>query len=152
MTRTTVEARTELLDAIGGATDRLGLALASLGSACEQLDEHHGDEVEERLFRPIQRAYGRGRRTHAEFAARHGLPGRRFEPPAPGLASIGARTFIDNAVAEVGQAEHGLVTLQDSMLPVEVGDTELRAALADLRGLIGDFPAQARAVVRTLGR
>jgi hypothetical protein len=38
------------------------------------------------------------------------------------------------------------------MLPVDVGDPELRAALADLRGLIGDFSRNARELVRTIGR
>jgi hypothetical protein len=38
------------------------------------------------------------------------------------------------------------------MLPVEVGDPELRAGLAEVRGLVGDVRSRARALVRTLGR
>jgi hypothetical protein len=38
------------------------------------------------------------------------------------------------------------------MLPVEVGDPELRAGLADLRGLVGNLAQKAREVVRTIGR
>ena len=38
------------------------------------------------------------------------------------------------------------------MLPVEVGDADLRAGLTDVRGLLGDVRARAREVVRTLGR
>jgi hypothetical protein len=38
------------------------------------------------------------------------------------------------------------------MLPVEVGDPELRAGLADLRGLVGGTAKRAREVVRTIGR
>jgi hypothetical protein len=52
----------------------------------------------------------------------------------------------------VGKADNALATLQDSMLPVEVGDPELRAGLADLRGLVGNVARQAREVVRTIGR
>jgi hypothetical protein len=52
----------------------------------------------------------------------------------------------------VGRADNALATLQDSMLPVEVGDPELRAALADLRELVGTLEVRARELVRTLGR
>ena len=150
--QTTAEARQELLDAVAEATDEIAVALASLGAAYEQLDVYHADELEEKLFRPVQLAYGRARRTHAEFAARHGLTSRKFEPPSPGLASIGAKVFIDNAVAAVSKADGILATLQDSLLPVEVGDPELRASLADLRELVGGLAQQAREVVRTIGR
>lgn len=152
MTRTTVEGRQELLHAVAAATGHLGVALTALGAAYEQLDDHTADELEEKLFRPVQLAYGRARRTYSEFADRHGLPGKKFQPPPPGLASIGARAFIDRAVSEVGQADMTLSELQDSLLPVEVGDPELRAALAALRELIGGLPYQARELVRILGR
>jgi hypothetical protein len=152
MTQTTAEAQRELLDAVAEATDHLGMALASLGAAFEQLDEAHGAAVEEKLFRPVQLAYGRARRTHSRYADSHGLPSRKFEAPSPGLASIGARTFIDNAAVEVGQAETTLTTLQDSMLPVEVGDPELRASLAEVRDLIGSFSASVRGVTGSIGR
>ena len=75
MTYAAREARQELLDTVGDATDELGAALASLGAAYEQLDDHSADRLEEQLFRPVQAVYGRARRTHAAFAARHGLPG-----------------------------------------------------------------------------
>ena len=38
------------------------------------------------------------------------------------------------------------------MRPVEVGDAELRAGLSEVRRLIADVPAHARAFVRVLGR
>ena len=44
-----------------------------------------------------------------------------------------------------------LVELQDSMLPVEVGGPEVRAALAEIE-LLGGFADRAREVVRTIGR
>ena len=79
----TRQARQDLLDAVGDAIDDLARALAALGVAYEQLDEHHADELEEMLFGPVQAAYGRARRTHTAFATRHGLPVRTFEAPDP---------------------------------------------------------------------
>jgi hypothetical protein len=152
MVRTTVEARRQLLDELAAATDEIGFALASLGAAYEQLDVNRADELEEQLFRPVQLAYGRAKRIHAEFARRHGLPARTFEAPSAGLASTGAKAFIENAVTAVGRADTGLAELQDSLLPVEVGDPDLRAGLADLRGLVGNLSQRAREVVRTIGR
>ena len=152
MVQTTAEARQQLLDSLAAAIEEIGVALASLGAAYEQLDVQRADELEETLFRPVQRAYGRARRTHSEFAARHGMPAREFEPAPPGLASIGAKVFIENAVIAVGKANTELASLQDSLLPVEVGDADLRAGLAELRSLIGDLPQRAREVVRTIGR
>lgn len=152
MVQTTREGRQQLLDMLGEATDSIGMALAALGAAYEQLDEQRADELEEKLFRPVQLAYGRARRTHAEFAGRHGLSSRTFETRSAGLPSIGQKRFIDNAVAAVGQADSALASLQDSLLPVEVGDAEVRAALAELRELLGGFTGRARELARTIGR
>jgi hypothetical protein len=152
MTYAAREARQQLLDTIAEATDELGAALASLGAAYEQLDEHSGDRLEEQLFRPVQVAYGRARRTHAAFAARHGLPARTFEPATPGAPSHGVRGFLDLALEAVEEADNTLAELQDSMRPVEVGDAELRAGLAEVRALIGVLPDRARELMRRLGR
>src|SRR5436309_15568484 len=108
MVRTTAEGRRELLEALGEVADEIGVALSGLGAAYEQLDERSADELEEKLFRPVQLAYGRARRTYAEFAARHGLPIRDFEPPPPGVPSTGAKAFIERAVEAVGRADHAL--------------------------------------------
>src|SRR5919201_301630 len=151
MVQTTAEARQQLLDTVARATDQIGFALTALGAAYEQLDELRADQLEKQLFRPVQVAYGRARRIHAEFASRHGLADRTFEPPSPGLASTGAKTFIERAVVSVTRADEALAELQDSMLPVEVGDPELRAGIADLRGLVGDLAPRARELVRTIG-
>jgi hypothetical protein len=145
-------ARQELLDAIAQATDEIGRALAALGAAYEQLDEYSADKLEEELFRPVQAAYGRARRTHAGFADRHGLPGRAFEPPAAGAPSRGVKGFLDTAVEAVESADRVLAELQDSMRPVEVGDPELRAGLAQVRELVGSVRARARELIRTWGR
>jgi hypothetical protein len=42
--------------------------------------------------------------------------------------------------------------LQDSMLPVEVGDRELRDDLAGTRERIAGVPAHARELLRRIGR
>jgi hypothetical protein len=152
MAYTNAEARQRLLDAIGEATDELGFALASLGEAYERLDEHTADTLEQELFRPVQMAYGRAQRTHAEFADRHGLPTRRFERASPGRPSKGVKDLLESAVDAVGKADNTLIALQDSMLPVEYGDAELRAGLQQVRTLVGDVRARARQLVRTLGR
>lgn len=152
MTYASQEARQQLLDTVAEATDHLGAALASLGAAYEQLDEHSGDRLEEQLFRPVQVAYGRARRTHAGFAARHGLPERTFEPAVPGAPSHGVRGFLDLALESVEEADLALTDLQDSLRPVEVGDPELRAGLAEVRELISVLPDRARELVRRLGR
>jgi hypothetical protein len=148
----TTEARTELLETVAEATDALGEALAALGAAYEQLDEHSGDRLEEELFRPVQLAYGRARRTHGGFAERHGLPGRAFEPASAGLPSQGVRGFVERAVEAVTEADETLVELQDSMRPVEVGDAELRAGLAEVRALLADVRERSVRFLRTLGR
>lgn len=152
MTYIAAEARQELLDAVAKAIDELGLALADLGAAYEQLDDATGDRLEEALFRPVQVAYGRAQRTHAGFAERSGLAARRFEPGQAGLPSNGVKGFLERAVHAVGAADATLSTLQDSMMPVEVGDPELRAGLAEVRTLIGDLPARSAQFVRVLGR
>ena len=152
MAYTTAQARQQLLDTLAEATERLALALASLGEAYERLDEHAAEGLEQQLFLPVQMAYGRAQRTHSQFADRHGLPSRAFEPASPGAPSQDARALIDSAVEAVGEADRVLATLQDSMLPVEVGDAELRAGLQEVRRLLGDLRGRARELVRTLGR
>jgi hypothetical protein len=152
MAYSAADGRRQILDAFAEAIDLIGFALACLGEAYEQLDETTGDRLEEQLFRPVQTAYGRGKRTHADFAARHGLESRAFEPQLPGVASQGVKLFIERAGEAARQAGHDIGVLQDSMLPVEVGDPELRAGLAEVRVLLDDLTSRSREFVRTLGR
>lgn len=149
---TTADARRQLLDTMAEAADELGIALASLSEAYEQLDELGGDALEEQLFRPVQMAYGRCKRAHAAFAERHGLPARPFEPAVAGAPSKGVKGFLESAVQAVGNADRVLATLQDSMLPVEVGDAELRADLEQVRSLLDGVSGRAQQIVRTFGR
>jgi hypothetical protein len=152
MTYSTEEARRQLLDDLAVAIEELGQALSTLGRAYELLDERNADRLEEELFGPVQKAYGRAKRTHAGFAARYGLPAQEFAQPESTSGSRDVRRFLERAVEAVDAAEQGLTELQDSMMPVEVGDPELRAGLADVRELVGNVRASARLFTRTLGR
>ena len=152
MTYVAGEARQELLDSVGEAADELSRALAALGAAFDLLDEHTAERLEDELFRPLQLAYGRARRTHGDFAARYDLPGRSFAPAEAGHPSQGVSGFLGAAVEAVEHADDVLSELQDSMLPVEVGDPEVRAGLAEVRTLIGDLPAKARRIGGVVGR
>jgi hypothetical protein len=152
MAYVTAEARQDLLDALATATDDIGVALAALGDAYEQLDDVTAEQLEATLFGPVQVAYGRAKRTHAEFADRHGLPRRTFASPASGAPSRGVKGFLDQAVAAVTKADAELGQLQDSMLPVEVGDAELRAGMSEVRRQLDDVAADARRLVSRLGR
>ena len=75
-----------------------------------------------------------------------------FATPSPGIPSTGAKGFIDNAVDAASEADRALSALQDSSLPTEVGDIELRAALTEVRELLGGVRQRARELERTLGR
>lgn len=152
MTYAAREARQELLDSVAEAADELSTALASLGGAFEMLDDHTAERLEDELFRPLQLAYGRARRTHTEFAAKHALPPRTFAPATSGHPSQGVTGFLDGAVEAIEHADDILSELQDSMLPVEVGDPEVRAGLAEVRTILGDLPGKARRLGGAVGR
>lgn len=152
MSYSAAEARLQLLDDVADATDQLALAVAALTEAYEELDEQTADRLEEELFRPVQSAYGRLRRTHAEFAERHRLPTRSFERSSGGMHSADPRVYVDRAVDAIERADQGLADLQDSMMPVEVGDRELREGLSEVRETIADLPARARRLMRAQGR
>ena len=152
MAYTAQEARVQLLDDLGRGIDQLSLGLACVGEAYDELDEQSADALEEQLFRPLQAAYGRSRRTHAEFASRYDLPQRTFEARSPGTHSNDPRVYLERTVEATEQADHLIAELQDSMMPVEVGDTELRAGLSEVRSLIAELPARGRRLLHLLGR
>jgi hypothetical protein len=152
MAYTTAEARRELLETVAQAANELGFASACLADAYERLDEYNGDRLEAECFKPVQTAYGRAKRTHAEFAGRHGLQAAAFEPQPTGLVSQGPASFIARAAEAVGVADRILADLQDSMLPVEAGDEALRAGLEAVREPLSDLPGKARDFLRGLGR
>jgi hypothetical protein len=104
------------------------------------------------VFRPLQAAYGRARRTHSEFAARYDLAQRTFAPRSPGMNSNDPRVYLERAIDAVQQCDTLIAELQDSMMPVEVGDTELRAGLTETRSLIAELPGRGRRLLSGLGR
>jgi hypothetical protein len=152
MSYTAADGRQQILSELASAIDELAISLAALGAAYERLDETTSDRLEEQLFRPVQLAYGRAKRTHSEFAGRHGIPPASFPEASPGLESQDARALIDRAATAARQADDEIATLQDSMLPVEVGDTDLRAGLAEVRSLIDPVPGRATRLISTVGR
>ena len=152
MSYTTSEGREQVLGDLAFAIEQIADALAVLGEAYEQLDEHAGDVLEEKLFRPVQSAYGRARRTYSEFAARSGLAARAFEPHSPGPAHQTVQSLIERAVDASHDADQSIADLQDSLLPIEVGDTELRAGLSAVRETLTTVQRSARDLVRTVGR
>lgn len=152
MAYTTAEGREKVLGDLAVAIEQIAESLAALGEAYEQLDEHNADVLEEQLFRPVQSAYGRARRTYSEFATRSKLRTRTFEAHSPGLQSQTIQALIERAVDAAHDADQAIAELQDSMLPVEVGDPELRAGLSQVRATLSTIQPRARELVRTVGR
>ena len=152
MAITAAEARAQILDDLAAAVDQVALAVAALGEAYELLPVGTADRLEAELFRPVQRAYARGKRTHTGFAERAAMPTRDFALPSAGLPSQGVKAFVAQAVTASAEADRRIAELQDSLLPLESGDAELRAGLAEVRELLGVVSVNARDFVRALGR
>jgi hypothetical protein len=146
------EGRQQLLDDLAEAIETLAIALAALGDAYEQLDERTADALEEQLFRPLQLAYGRAQRAHGAFAGRVGLDARTFSPAPSNPPSERAGELVDDAAERILDADEIVSELQDSLLPVEVGDQEIRAELSGLREALDPLPRRARELTRVLGR
>jgi|SRR5579875_1215443 len=148
---TTDEGRTQILDDAAAAVDQLSIAVAALGEAYEHLDEQAGDRMERILFRPLQGAYGQLKRTLVEFAQRAGLSSREF-PAAPPPAPEDPRASLEHAADAIQAADDMLAELQDSLLPVEVGDQQLRSGLSGTRTALARLPEACDEFIRTLGR
>ena len=152
MARSALEDRRQIAEDLAAVLDRLELALACLGEAHEQLDVTTAERLEAELFRPVQRAFGRGKRTLSGFAQRFGLEAREPQSPASGVRSQGVKSFVERAVAAADEADRSIAELQDTMLPIESGDPELRAGLTDVRESLAELPIASRDFLRALGR
>jgi hypothetical protein len=152
MAITTEEAQEQILDDLSAAVDAVALAVARLGEAYDRLSVTSASRLESELFRPTQKAFGRSKRAYAKFAERCGVPAREFESPSQGQRSQAVKEFIEQALAAAAEADRRIAELQDSMMPTEFGDAELRAGLAEVRSLLGVLPGAAREFLRTLGR
>jgi hypothetical protein len=146
------DAREQLLGDLADAASDLALALASLSEAYELSSEDAADQLEEQVFRPVQAAYGAARRTYSEFAARHSLPESGFADPSPGMHTADARIYLQRAIEAAERADARIAEMQDSLLPVEVGDPPLRAGLAQTRTAIAPVPGAGARLLRTFGR
>jgi hypothetical protein len=60
--------------------------------------------------------------------------------------------FLQVTVDSLERAQNILVELQDSMSPVEVGDAELPAGLAEVRGILADLSSRPQCFVSLFGR
>src|SRR3954451_11764553 len=109
--RTTREAREEIVAELGRSIDRIALATACLGEAYELLDEATGDRLEGALFRPVQRAYARAKRTQGAFAGRADLPVGAPEQPSAGLPSQGVKRFVKRGGEAAADADRVLAEL-----------------------------------------
>jgi hypothetical protein len=149
---TTLEAREQIIHDLGAATVQITFAVGCLSAAYELLDEANADRLEGDLFRPVQRALGQAKRANSAFAGRYGLTAPVREAPSPGLASQGVKALVEKAATAAGEASRRIAELQDSMLPIEAGDAELRAALAEIREQVDRVGTPARQFLSTLGR
>jgi hypothetical protein len=152
MSYTNQEGRERILADLSEAADQIELALSYLTDGYELVDEALADRLEEQLFAPVQAAYGRSRRTLSEFAQRYGLGASGRQGGSSGARPHGPKDLIEGAIEAIEQADHWIGELQDSMLPVEVGDPELRAGLSQTRELLSPLPARAHELVRVIGR
>jgi hypothetical protein len=75
-----------------------------------------------------------------------------FASGSPGPASQSVRDLIERAADATYEADQTIAELQDSLLPVEVGDPELRAGLSEVRETLGVVPVRTRELERGLGR
>jgi hypothetical protein len=152
MSYTNLEGRERILRDLSEAASQIELALSYLTDAYELVDDALADRIEEQLFSPVQSAFGRARRTLTDFTRRYELTAQADLDGVHGSRPHGAKDLIEGAVDAVEQADSWIAELQDSMLPVEVGDPELRAGLSETRELLSRLPAHAHEIVRTLGR
>jgi hypothetical protein len=151
MSYTSASGRQQILDECGNALTELDIALAELGEAYDHFDEHTAERFEAELFKPLQAAYSALTHARGGFAGRYGLEvAPPPPPPMPGLRD--PRVALANAATAIHDADDALGELQDSMLPVEVGDVELRNDLAHSRRLLDPLPAVCRALSRGFGR
>jgi hypothetical protein len=145
-------ARRQLLDRLGEAAGFLSAAVDALGEAYEAADERTAEALEETMFRPVQRAYGRAQRTSAGFAQRQGLEATPVRSPPARAPSADPRVHLERAIEAIERADHVIAEMQDSMLPVEVGDRELRDGLTEVRELMAPAPREGRQLIRLIGR
>lgn len=151
MSYTNDSGRRQILDDASAAVTPLQSAIEALTEVYEQLDEPTADRLEETVFKPLQAAYGQLRRTLTEFATRYGMRPPTFAQPNAALPTD-PRTALEHVADAAEQADETLAELQDTLLPVEVGDPELRAGLSGTRTQLARVPAHCNELIRLFGR
>lgn len=146
------EAREQILEVMATAIEHIALSVESLGEAYEQMSDDEADRLEADLFGPVQKAYGVARRTSRGFSERVTVTGREPEALSHGSRTQSAKELVDRAVFAAEEADREIAELQDTMYPIESGDAELRAGLAEVRDLLDGLPGASRELLRTLGR
>jgi hypothetical protein len=87
-----------------------------------------------------------------QFAERHGLAARVFEPQPAGIPRQASRASSTMRLPRSARPVAPWRTLQASPMLLEVGDVELRKGLTEVRELIDEITPRAREPVRRLGR
>jgi len=145
-------ARLRLLEGLAAQTERLARALAQLGEVYDHLDERRAEDLEERLFKPLQRAYARAQRAVGDYAAGNGLPTPSVAPAPPPLPAAGVRELVARALAELEEADAGMVAIQDDDLYPEISDQPLRAAIGEIRSILAGCAQAGRELLKEFGR
>ena len=110
MPYTSAEAQQQLADALAEAITQIGFALADLGAAYEQLDEHNADRLEAELFGPVQRAYEAGREHPREVR-------RSPRPPKPHWSRRPRRASLRPACTRSSTARSGRLPKRTALCP-----------------------------------
>jgi hypothetical protein len=143
--------RRQILEDAAAAVGALSYGIAVLTEIYEQLDDPSADRLEALVFKPLQSGYGLLRRTLTEFATRYGMRSPAFPDPSQALPTD-PRAALEHVADAAVQADEMLSELQDTLLPVEVGDAELRAGLSGTRTAIASVPGQCAELIRLFGR
>ena len=152
MAYTNAQAREQLLAELAAAADEVGLALACLGEATSSSTRPPPSASRTSCSARSRRPTGRRSAPTPNSPAGTGLPEHEFEAARPQVREHDASAIMERAAAAVSRADLALATLQDSMLPVDVGDPPLRAGLEQVRMALADTSRRTREITRTLGR
>ena len=143
MAFTTREAHEQIVAELGWAVGQIALASETLSDAYERLDVTTADRLEDELYRPLQRSFGRAKRTLVQFAGKVGIEPSEGEPDETNLGRLTVKQTIERAVALAADGGQRIAELQDSDMAIAAGDAELRAGLAETRRLLGELSSRA---------
>ena len=152
MAFTTREAHEQIVNELGWAVGQIALASECLSDAYEELDVTTADRLEEELYRPLQRAFGRAKRTLVDFAAQTGLEPSEGEPDSAGPPRLTVKQKIERALALAADGGQRIAELQDSDMAIASANAELRAGLAETRRLLAELCSRGPSFLRSFGR